>query len=348
MIGVLGLLACFGADPAPAPAPAPAPEGPSEPAPPAVPVPPPPQAARASFTLKGAVEAVVDDAQVECRSGSADILDAAWTGQIQGQNAVLLTQTPYRITLEDGTLVERQVVAQLYVGDAQWSWDWRLEPQAVLLEPTSSTFTQWTPTNVTGKSVTVSGRLSCPSLKAASPVPDAIVALLATASGGEVVRYHHYDFGRAKDERTVSVRMERRQADALVRRLRDQLPPGWVAFRGTSRFDPETGMSGVEVVVGPGTDNRHILRLAHTAPGPWTTEQVVARIDDWDSRYGIDVFFAMDDSLGFLVHNPPDDLLPFAQELTDFCPDIVRNSLGSPEALAEAIHASGGVLLWWE
>ena len=72
------------------------------------------------------------------------------------------------------------------------------------------------------------------------------------------------------------------------------------------------------------------------------------RIDDWDSRYGVDVFFAMDDSVGFLIDHPPEDLMPFALELTAFCPDIVRNSLGSPEALAEAIRTSGGVLLWWD
>ena len=44
----------------------------------------------------------------------------------------------------------------------------------------------------------------------------------------------------------------------------------------------------------------------------------------------------------------PEDLAAFADEVYDFCPDIVEQGCDSVEALAEAIAETSTVFLWWD
>jgi hypothetical protein len=253
-------------------------------------------------------------------------------------------ETAYHMTSPDRPQIHRPARLQLWVGEETWAW--KPDTPGASLSDTGARFLLSLVSD-RGRTIQLGGQISCDSLTPDVPVPDGLAEMLGRHSGAEVRRFHSFDFGRARDGRGISVVVDRHGADAVVRSVRAELPPGWVAWRGTSRFDPALEIEGVEVVVGPGTDARHILRLAHTATPTHHTEAVIAKLDDWDSRYGNDLFCAMDDSLGFLLHQPPDDRMPLAAEIYAFAPDVVDQSLGSTEALAQAITESGGVLLYW-
>ncbi len=114
------------------------------------------------------------------------------------------------------------------------------------------------------------------------------------------------DFGRAKDARGISVKVEPGAAKALVTALRAKLATGWVAYVGTSRDlsgempggDPRAELTH-EVAIGPGLDAGDIVRLAHVDPVNFglDSEDVAARVIDWTDRYKIDVYMADTETL---------------------------------------------------
>lgn len=167
---------------------------------------------------------------------------------------------------------------------------------------------------------------------------------------GEVRPFSTYDFGRARDERCRSVIVPGRKAEAAVRRLREALEPGYVAFVGTSRWLGDEGHQGVEVVVGPGTSQFDILRLARSDAlnHDMGTDELVEKLRRYDEEFGIEIARAETDTVVFDLVRTPRDLAAFARDLYEFCPDIVDQGVGSVEALEETVDVTGRVYLWWD
>lgn len=59
-----------------------------------------------------------------------------------------------------------------------------------------------------------------------------------------------------------------------------------------------------------------------------TTEDVIARLKEWDQKYGLDVLEADPATVVIQLHQLPDDLDAFAQEVYQFCPDTVDQGFG--------------------
>lgn len=179
---------------------------------------------------------------------------------------------------------------------------------------------------------------------------DAATRALSSLTGAPVRPYSTYNFGREKDERCVSVVTTGWDRPALLAELRRQLPGDTVAFVGTSRWLGKERHEGREVVVGPGRSQFDILRLAQTdgANFDLETEDIVAKLAEYDRAHGIDIWHAETDTVEFHLLRAPADLAAFAADVYEFCPDIVDQGVGSVEALAEAIEALGGVYLWWD
>lgn len=174
--------------------------------------------------------------------------------------------------------------------------------------------------------------------------------LLARASGQRVRSYSTHDFGRERDDRCLSVVLPERRASALLPVIRPELPPGAVAFIGTTKWLGEERHGGVELVVGPGESQLDVLRLARTDAVNYDmdTEDIVAKLREYDDEYGIMITHAETDTVEFTLAREPDDLSAFAADLYTFCPDMVDQGIGSVEALAEAIEITGAVYLWWD
>ena len=132
--------------------------------------------------------------------------------------------------------------------------------------------------------------------------------------------------------------------------LREALPPGSVAFIGTTRWLGDEQHEGVELVVGPGASQLDIPRLVRSDAANYDmgTEDLVRKLREYDRDYGIGIFHAETDTIGFTLLNAPDDMPAFAADLYAFCPDVVDQGLGSVEALEESVEAYGQVYLWWD
>jgi hypothetical protein len=175
--------------------------------------------------------------------------------------------------------------------------------------------------------------------------------ILAAASGKPVRDFSTCDFGRAQVATAVSVVVPKKVARSLVAKLRKELPASALAFMGTTQWlGAEKNADQVEVVVAAGTSQFDILRVAKSDAinHGMETAQLIARLQEWDKAFGIDVWHAETDTLEFDLKGQPPDLEAFAEQLYAFCPDIVDQGVGSLEALAEAIEGTGSVFLWWD
>jgi hypothetical protein len=175
--------------------------------------------------------------------------------------------------------------------------------------------------------------------------------LLARSSGLPVRRYSTFDFGRAQDDQCFSVLASRGRARSLVYDLRKGLPPGLVAFLGTTRWlgdEPHEGVA--EVVIGPGRTQFDILRIARTdaCNHDMDTEDLIKKLQSWHDAFGIDIFHAETDTVELTLDNYPADIGAFANEAYAFCPDTVDQGVGSVDALAKSIKDYKQLSLWWD
>jgi hypothetical protein len=140
------------------------------------------------------------------------------------------------------------------------------------------------------------------------------------------------------------------RATLLVSDIRKQLPLGFLAFMGTTRWLGDENHNGVEVVVGKGESQFDILRLARTdaCNCDLGTEDIIGKLQSWHESCGIDIFHAETDTIELSLLKLPADMQAFARDVYEFCPDIVDQGVGSVEALEESIWDSRQVYLWWD
>lgn len=179
---------------------------------------------------------------------------------------------------------------------------------------------------------------------------DAAGAFLAKQSGRPLRMYSTRDFGRANYSEARSVLVDPSQAMDLVKQMRSRLGPGLVAFVGTERSLASPSVEGTEVVVGKGRSQFDILRIAATDAINYdmVTEDLIARLKQWDAAYGIDIYKASTDTIELRLKTLPPDLHAFAAQLYAFCPDIVDQGMGSVDELEEYVRRTRTVPLWWD
>ncbi len=173
---------------------------------------------------------------------------------------------------------------------------------------------------------------------------------LSQLAGSPLRNYSTYDFGRQQDAAARSVIAPRDQASNLLQKLRQELGPNLVAFIGNTQWLGEEQHDGDEIVVGLGASQFDMLRIARSdgINHDLETEDLIAKLTEYDSRYGIDIYHAESDTVEFVLGRMPEDLTAFCQDLYSFCPDVVDQGTGSIDKLEDEIEARGQVFLWWD
>lgn len=158
------------------------------------------------------------------------------------------------------------------------------------------------------------------------------------------------DFGRREERPGVSIIVGLKEAEQLLRQVREKAPEGTVAFMGTTHSGNKPPEYRRELVIAPGLDQFDIVRLAGTdgVNHGLSTEDIVSELRLWDSEFGIDIVGAETDTLDIRFKSAPPDVEKFAQRVYHFCPDIVHQDLGSVVALAAKMRDDQGVTLWWD
>lgn len=72
-----------------------------------------------------------------------------------------------------------------------------------------------------------------------------------------------------------------------------------------------------------------------------TTEDIVARLQDWDARYGIETSDIAHDSVIVRFKTVPEDTRALADEVYQFCPDTVDQHFGCFEEMLDGFEDTG-------
>ena len=78
------------------------------------------------------------------------------------------------------------------------------------------------------------------------------------------------------------------------------------------------------------------------------TEDLIKKLQEYDRKYGIEIFQAETDTIRLKLLQVPLDTKKFAQDLYGFCPDIVDQGVGSIDALEQTIINFREIYLWWD
>lgn len=134
-------------------------------------------------------------------------------------------------------------------------------------------------------------------------------------------------------------------AGEYVSRLKEKFrKKGYLIFYQEESYDKEN------IAVIKGTDELDILRYRKTNAINYgmENEDILKKTSEWNSKYGLIILGCSRDWIEISFNTLPDNLNVFAQEVFEFCPDIVYQGVGSVENLEEAILFTQGVWLWWD
>jgi hypothetical protein len=160
-----------------------------------------------------------------------------------------------------------------------------------------------------------------------------------------------FDFGRDRDERALSVVVPRADGATLVHKLRPAAPTGWLVFVGTDQWlGDEQHKDAVEIVIGPGSDQFDILRLARSDAINYGmgTEELIRKLKSYDATVGLDILQANTDTVVSQLLRLPTDPDAFVADVYAFCPDIVDQGTGTVAALRDEIQRTRVLFLWWD
>lgn len=78
------------------------------------------------------------------------------------------------------------------------------------------------------------------------------------------------------------------------------------------------------------------------------TDDVIAKLKEWDKLYSLEIISCSYDMVEAQFGNPPADMEKFAQEVYEFCPDVVDQGSGSVKELAKEMKKGNVLYLWWD
>ena len=79
------------------------------------------------------------------------------------------------------------------------------------------------------------------------------------------------------------------------------------------------------------------------------SQAIVAQLEEWDAKFGVEIVEIRPRSaVTVRFERLPDDVNAFAEEVAEFCPDIIFQGFDYPEALAEDLRETRTLFLWWD
>lgn len=145
----------------------------------------------------------------------------------------------------------------------------------------------------------------------------------------------------------VAIAVSGDKARGALDALRSALAPqGYFAFRYESHF----GYGPDKLAILKTTDQFDALRTMKTNGVNYdiAPAQVIERLLDWHRRYGLAIYGAGMDFIEATFIEQPHDMRAFAEEVYEFCPDVVDQGAESVEALAEEMKRENTLYLWWD
>jgi hypothetical protein len=146
----------------------------------------------------------------------------------------------------------------------------------------------------------------------------------------------------------VTLDVSQSGAVPTVRRLRQVLGRGYLVFVSEQNFGIKGQPDHVSIL--RGTDPYALLHVMGTNGWNYniSPDSIIVRLQRWDAAFGLDLQGVGFDWLEAEFGRLPPDMLAFAREVYEFCPDVVDQGTETVEALAQEMRRSNRLYLWWD
>jgi hypothetical protein len=178
---------------------------------------------------------------------------------------------------------------------------------------------------------------------------EARVVVAARGAGEHLRRLQGFDSERGRTPgRGLTIDVPSASAQTVARELRRTAGRGYVVFISEQSFGIGDKPDSVSIV--KTADPMEVVRLMGTDGANYDLDNaaVIARLRQWDTRYGLILTGAGPDWMQADFRHPPRDMRAFAQEVYRLCPDVVDQGTESVEALAAEMTRTNSVYLWWD
>ena len=152
---------------------------------------------------------------------------------------------------------------------------------------------------------------------------------------------------RSKELIALSFKANMLKAPSIVNELRDKVRrKGYAMYISESNF----GYAADEICVIKTDDAYDMLRFEATNGANYDifTEEIITRLKTWDKKYGLKFVGVGFDFVEADYSKTPVDIDRLAEELYEFCPDIVDQGVGSIEELKRETINTKKLFLWWD
>ncbi len=89
-------------------------------------------------------------------------------------------------------------------------------------------------------------------------------------------------------------------------------------------------------------------RKTHAYTADLDTEQIIARLREWDKRFGLKLMGAGYNWVKTEFERVPEDVTSFSREVLQFCPDVLLFSSGTLAQLSRDITSERSLFLQWK
>lgn len=133
----------------------------------------------------------------------------------------------------------------------------------------------------------------------------------------------------------------------LVLKLRENLfTLGHLIF--ISEEDKANNIYKIAVI--KSSDQFDILRTMQTNGENYNiyNKDVIEKLSNWNNKFPFIIIGAGNDWVEAMFNISPDNTEAFANDVYEFCPDVVDSGSGSVKYLADEIKGTGILYLWWQ
>lgn len=146
----------------------------------------------------------------------------------------------------------------------------------------------------------------------------------------------------------ITIDVPREKTLKVVNRIKKETPPGYIVFVSDRNYGIGGKPDNVSVIKASGFPE--VLHAMGTNGWNYdiSPDAVIKKLKEWDDRFGLNIIGAGFDWFEAEFQNPPKNMMEFAKEVYDFCPDVVDQGTETVEALASEMKQSNTVYLWWD
>ena len=141
--------------------------------------------------------------------------------------------------------------------------------------------------------------------------------------------------------------LESEKIDAIINEYYKKYKDiGYYIFNSESNF----GFGKDKITILKTNDQFEILKVMQTGGINYNLDNqaVINKLIEWHTNFPFEIIAADSASITARFIRKPLNMLSFAQEVYDFCPDIVDQGTNTVEVLAEEMEKSDILYLWWD